>query len=485
MRVRLGRPRITRNLLLLLLATLALVVAGNWWVESRLETDLLHKIEARNESLAVALQITLQELDAEHADPDLLDEYVQRLSEHGVRRIAILGAAREELASATSERPGDHRASLVSATLGSQRSGPDEAESAAPRDWAFDLPVVVNGEVRGYAHLNIANEDLRDLIRRSGRKRNLMAIGAFLAGIGGVTLISFWWTRELGDLSQAASRVAAGDLSVDLQSKRNDELGMVARTFDGMVKSLRERRDLEANLHRAEQMATAGLGAASVLHEVGNPLNYISLSVDHLARELVPSEPARAEEFRQLTSSLSEEVARLDHLLQDYRKSDEPLASRRDLCSLPECIDDVLTLVALRAQHQQVSIARDVDDELPAIPADASGLRSCVLNLVSNALQAMPAGGRLAVEAHAAGDAEQPAVVIRVRDTGEGITPEVRARLFDPYFTTHEGGLGLGLSITARIVRQHGGRIRLQSEPGKGSCFEIELPAPCERGSTA
>jgi signal transduction histidine kinase len=479
-RVQLGRPRITRNLLLLLLATLAMVVAGNWWVESRLESDLLRKIEARNESLAVALQVTLQELDAARADPDLLDDYVQRLSEHGVTRIAILGSAREELASATSKRHTDRHASLVSATLGSRSAEPGAADDDAPRDHTFDLPAVVNGEVRGYVHLTIANEDLRELIRSSGRKRNLMAIGAFLAGIGGVTLISFWWTRELGDLSRAASRVAAGDLSVDLHSRRNDELGMVARTFDAMVKSLRERRDLEADLHRAEQMASAGLGAASVLHEVGNPLNYISLSVDHLARELVPSEPARAEEFRQLTSALCEEVARLDLLLQDYRKNDEPLASRRDVCSVANCIDDVLALVALRAQRQGVAIAREVDDLLPPILADASGLRSCVLNLVSNALQAMPGGGLLTVEAQAVADAESPTVAIRVRDTGEGMTPDVRARLFDPYYTTREGGLGLGLSITARIVRQHGGRIRVQSEPGKGSCFEIELPAPCE-----
>src|SRR5262249_10230994 len=178
-------------------------------------------------------------------------------------------------------------------------------------------------------------------------------------------------------------------------------------------------------------------------------------------------------------------------------------------CRTEEILDEVLSLLAAKAREQQIDVGRRFEADLPAVQADPDGLRTCFLNVAMNAIQAMPLGGRLVVEcmalaarppahrgaaagAAARGGAAAPppaagasGVAVTFSDTGSGIGAADLERIFEPYFSTREAGVGLGLAITQRIVQDHGGDIRVESAPGAGTTFRIELPARAPLGSAA
>ena len=136
------------------------------------------------------------------------------------------------------------------------------------------------------------------------------------------------------------------------------------------------------------------------------------------------------------------------------------------------------SLTEAKARGQRIEIARNIPPELPVVRADPEGLRTCFLNVAINAIQSTPSGGSLTVEAETGRNgAGEPTVSITFRDTGCGIAPADLERIFDPYFSTREAGVGLGLAITQRIVQDHGGEIKVDSAPGKGTTFRIDLPA--------
>jgi len=254
-------------------------------------------------------------------------------------------------------------------------------------------------------------------------------------------------------------------------------VGRLIATFNTMVEKLGEQRALESRLRRAERASAVANLASAVAHEIRNPLNLISLSVDHLGAEFRPSDPERAEEHAGIIASVRDELARLNRMVGDFLNYGRPPRLAPRACRIEETLDEVLSLVAAKTRDQRIEIVRRVPADLPVIQADPEGLRTCFLNVVINALQAMPPGGALTIEAQAAQrDAERPVVSVVFRDTGCGIAPADLDRIFEPYFSTREAGVGLGLAITQRMVQDHGGEIKVDSAPDRGTTFRIDLP---------
>jgi len=485
--------RIGTRLFLIVLVMMLLTLTTSFLVYSHFEAALLDQVQDQTESLSKALQISVQQLTSQGmTDDTLLKDYVQRLSSRGVKEISILSNEKEVVASSNrakvGKKVGPPRLTrhgdgvVITGTLGDEETG----EVAGRTTYTLDIPIIVDNEKRGYVRLHLLLDDFDQLIREALTRRLLTTAAVFLAGMAGVVVLSFRLTRSLNDLASAAGRVAEGDLEARVETGGQDEVGRLITTFNQMVDRLKEQRALEARLRRAERASAVGKLAAAVAHEIRNPLNLISLSVDHLGSECRPADLERGAEYASIIASVRGELTRLDRMVSDFLSYGRPPRLALRPCRVDEILDEVLSLTSAKAKEQRIEIVRRIGPDLPSVQADPEGLRTCFLNVVINAIQAMPTGGRLEVEA-APGRTPggMPAASIVFRDTGAGIAAADLERIFEPYFSTREAGVGLGLAITQRIVQDHGGEIQVESAPSAGTTFRVEIPTQGPQATTA
>ena len=231
-----------------------------------------------------------------------------------------------------------------------------------------------------------------------------------------------------------------------------------------------ERTRLREQLLHADRLATIGQLAAGVAHEINEPLGNI-LGFAQLAKK-VPQAPERVGQDLDKIVNASLQAREIIRKLMVFARQAPP--STRPV-NLNDLIEDGLTFFEARCAKAGVELVRKPAQDLPEVTADQSQLSQVLINLVVNALQAMPGGGRLTVETHA-GLSE---VVLAVADTGAGMSEEVRKKVFLPFFTTKDvdEGTGLGLAVVHGIVTAHGGSIGVRSAPGRGARFEVRLPA--------
>ncbi len=471
------------RLLLIVLVMMLLTLTSSFLLYSHFEVTLLDEIQGQTESLSKALQISVQQLTSKGmSDDKLLNDYVQRLSSKGVKEISILSNEKQVVASSNLSKIGKTLGSgrlprhgdsvIITGTLAD-----DDTDFEGKKPYTLDIPIIVDNEKRGYVRLHLLLDDFQQIIHEALTRRLIATALVFLLGMAGVVVLSYGVTRSLDQLAKAAGRVAEGDLSGPIQTRRQDEVGRLIATFNTMVEKLGEQRALEARLRHAERASAIAKLASAVAHEIRNPLNLISLSVDHLGTELQPSDPGRAEEHARIIASVRDELLRLNRMVSDFLSYGRPPRLALRPCRTEETLDEVLSLVQAKARDQRIEIVKRVPADLPVIQADPEGLRTCLLNVVINALQATPPGGSLTIEAEGAtNDVEAPMVSVSFHDTGCGIARPDLERIFEPYFSTREAGVGLGLAITRRIVQDHGGEIRVDSEPGEGTTFRIDLP---------
>lgn len=242
---------------------------------------------------------------------------------------------------------------------------------------------------------------------------------------------------------------------------------------EDLAESNRRLRQAQDDARRAERLAALGQLSAGLAHEIRNPLGVIKGSAEMLSRKL-SSEPALASE---LAGYISSEVNRLNALVARFLAFARP--SRLDLrpVEVPAAVDRALESVRAQFPNAPVAVDRKFASDLPPIQADEQLCEQVFLNLALNAYQAMlPAGGRLSVTAVAAAADGQPGVEIAFADTGPGVPVELREQIFNPFVTSKPDGVGLGLAIVARIVADHRGAIRLETECGQGACFRVFLP---------
>lgn len=282
-------------------------------------------------------------------------------------------------------------------------------------------------------------------------------------------------------LAAAAPEGGAGLSTAEVEVFRPQRRVISVRAFPleggaGAVAVLRdvtrEREDERAAME-SERMQAVRMLAASLAHEIGNPLNALGIHLQLLERAVkkLPAGDER-DEIADCSRVARDEIARLDGILSEFLNALRNGAPNLEKCDLLAVLEKSLRI--LRADVQERSIRIDVSHPaaLPPVRADASQLQRVFFNLVKNALQAMPDGGTLSIEL-AADDRD---LSIAFRDSGTGIPPEEFARLFEPFHTGRAGGHGIGLAIVRRIVEDHGGRIEVSSRPGKGACFRLSFP---------
>ncbi len=254
-----------------------------------------------------------------------------------------------------------------------------------------------------------------------------------------------------------------------------DDLGEVSLVVE-VWRDITDRSQLEAQLAHSERLASLGLLAAGVAHELNNPLASVLAGVESLQRlvDRVTLPADEDEEAREVLRLLEQETRRCSETTDKLLLLGQQHSSRPVWMDLNRAALDTLALLRFATRKQGIVVSTQLTDGLPPVWGREGALRGTLMNLCLNAVQAMPAGGNLVLRTRATAEH----VAYEVEDDGPGISPEHLARIWDPFFTTKPvgQGTGLGLSITQRIVTDHGGDIRVASTPGRGACFTVTLP---------
>lgn len=308
-------------------------------------------------------------------------------------------------------------------------------------------------------------------------QQNIKTTAFAVAGIGILLAVgvSLWlaarFSRPIEQLASASMEVAAGRWDVQVEPGPGSEMQQLAESFNAMTSRLIDQRD---RLVQSERVAAWRELARRLAHELKNPLFPLQITVENLvrARDVAPQE--FDEIFKESTSTLLAEIANLKAIIgrfSDFSKMPKPQLA---YVSLNELVQRIAALhdAQLNDPKKLVTLDLQLDKSLSAIPLDADLFHRVLSNLVLNAIDAMPDGGTLTIRTSAAGER----VRIEISDTGTGLTPEERDRLFTPYYTTKQHGTGLGLAVVQSVVSDHRGTISVTSETGRGTTFIIELP---------
>src|SRR5450631_157897 len=354
-------------------------------------------------------------------------------------------------------------------------------EPRARSDFESHFATLVHGLNRMRQPLRGASGQIAQ--RLSDDEETALSVAIMLGAAGlAVALAVFLFTlrtlRPLGVLRRRARQVAEGEYTQRTGVTSHDEIGDLAREFDAMADDIQER---EQRLIRSERLATVGRMAAQIAHEVRNPLSSIGLNAELLGDEL----STEADEARRMVASIIGEVDRLTEITETYlrfTRLPRPKLEREDLGSL------VASVVAMgRGEIVQEGITLDVDIalNLPELPADEAQLRQALINLVRNAREALASAPTKRLGISVVNDRPSGCLLIRVSDSGAGIDQHDLGKIFDPFFSTKAQGTGLGLALVQQIVVDHGGRIDVDSVPGRGTTFTLAFPIRPASGAGA
>ena len=237
-----------------------------------------------------------------------------------------------------------------------------------------------------------------------------------------------------------------------------------------------ELRPSPADLNRQEKLASLGIFAAGIAHEIRNPLTAIKVRLFSLKSSFRPGAPEH-EDFLVIEN----EINRLETIVREFLQFARPPDPALKMVSIRSLLEETAQLLGAELAEQCIRLNVEVEAD-PEVQIDPDKMKQVLINFVQNAADSAPADGTVTLRTRRAneslGGQSIPALIIDVSDTGKGMPPEVEKRLFDPFFTTKEKGTGLGLPIAARIVERHGGNIRYRTRPGVGTTFSIILPLP-------
>ncbi|SDU47405.1 sensor histidine kinase [Pseudomonas mandelii] len=281
-------------------------------------------------------------------------------------------------------------------------------------------------------------------------------------------IVSQRLTKPLRGLSKGVQAVIAGDYRQRLAVTGGDELAELSSTFNHMSERLGELQHLESQLRRRDRLHALGEVAMGLAHEIRNPLGIIKTATQLLHRRAdLPETDKRHLEY------VVSEVSRINDLITDFLDFAKPSAPMRSTQAARPLVDDLVGFCAPELASHNIDV--HIDDQAPGAPlhVDARQLKQAGLNLIVNAIDAMPDGGRLTV----AISSESPYTVISISDTGQGIEPDMLERIFTPFVTTKASGTGLGLAKVFSIMEGHDGRIECVSEKDAGTTFTLYIPA--------
>lgn len=356
------------------------------------------------------------------------------------------------------------------------KRGEDERAFARMRAWivAEQIPdldrVVQDLREEKRRQVRESQEVLVEHSRRTTASTYLAGAVLVLLAALSLLLVHRWLVRPMAVLSAATRRIAGGAFGESIPLDSHHELGPLARDIEAMAVSLRESQE---QLVEKERLAAVGELTGAVAHNLRNPL----ASIRVLAQNVLRTDLAD-ERLTEPMRGIMEIVDRSDRWLKDLLMVSRPLKLDRQVLDLGEVLTEVAAATEPFARRRGVRIELQLDPACPGYPVDRRRLDQALLSLVNNAVEASTTGS--VVTLHAGYHADRRELELRVEDQGEGMTPEVQAKVFTPYFSTKKSGMGLGLALTRRIILSHDGDIKADSAPGKGCRMVLTFPVPPE-----
>ena len=399
----------------------------------------------------------------------------------------------------------------------------------------FDAPLWIHGQIVGGLQMEVPIGDI--MIRLLESKKIILisiVLDALVLIVFGSFLLSRVLVKPLKDLARLTQKISEGDFSQTIVVTSRNEIGQLIDSFNRMIVRLKENqeslesylesletankklKEAQEELLRSEKLASIGRFAAGVAHEVGNPLGAILGYTGILEKGGVDREEAK-----DYLKRIEKEIERINRIVRELLDFARPSRGRRKDVEANKVLENALALLSYQKNFKDIRTSLDLQPDLPLIKGDETQLSQVFINMILNAIDAMPQGGRLSLQtrtfvvehlfsdsfprvipARRRGDPVESdyshlrkpdplsamltkfsrgdtLVRITIADTGTGIEKEDLKRIFDPFFTTKDPdkGTGLGLSVSLRIVESMGGEIKVESELGKGTKFEIYFPA--------
>lgn len=464
------------QLLFILLMLLFISIGSLSIIYSRSEDQLLDKLTDSIDDITQAIQISVEELTFRGDSTERLKKYVSEFNKKGIKEISILNDTSEVIASSNpkkvgmkekigEKKKGTRKGLVITARLG------DENVTETQKVYSVLTPVSIRGRNIGYIHINMALDDYSLIRTRAHMKRILSVIFAFCIGIIICLIIAEKYTDPIKKIANASTKIAQGELVKIRGSDRGDEIGVLIRSFNGMVDKLGERMELEEKLKKTEKLSMIGQLSSGIAHEIRNPLNFLSLSVGHIKESIQSDRVENKKELSDLLDSLLREIHKVNDLIHNFLILGKPITLRSEWIESQSLIHETLSLVRDKI-GPDIGIETICNTDGERIYCDREYTRICIVNLIINAVQAIRGAGKVCIEC----GREDSFSYITVTDTGEGVGPEEQERIFEPYYSTKKLGIGLGLAISKRFIEEQNGVISVKSEPGEGTTMKIRLP---------
>jgi signal transduction histidine kinase len=491
--------------LVIVIGTVLVVFAASRWLDARLaERALQHDIEGRALSALRTIDFFWG-----RAEPRILSHVLETLVRSNGPLVTIdvyapVADHLDEILATPGARPSPPSAA-AQRLLDEANSGRTVDSDQADGLWYVALAVRRSGQLVGIAQATISSEEavaLHDRLREIDLAALLLSVGLTSVIIG--LFVERRVAQPMQRLVRGMRRAEAGERGVRVSAGGSAELRFVADAFNRMLARLealaddleerihRATRDLEErneqlaetnqqlwnaqrDLVRSERFAALGQMAATIAHEIGTPLNSILGYTQLLRREQLP--PAQTARLAIIESQVQRMIETMRSVLDRTRTG----PTTRVPVALAPLVDDVLGLMSTQLVERGVTAVSETAEGVPPVAGDPVALRQVLVNLLANGIDATTRGGRIAVQVGWSADGD--AVELVVRDTGSGLDPAEVRRIFEPFYTTKspDRGTGLGLAIVDHVVRAHGGRVIVESTPGRGTAMRVVFPVATQR----
>ncbi len=374
----------------------------------------------------------------------------------------------------TSQLPGDAQASDAYS-----QAKDVFLEKRLRRVLEIEVPIFVRGSDSrwGSVKLGLSLEGLNVKIRRTRLVLLLIcAVGLFF-GILGATILARRVTRPIKELAEGTVRISAGDFAHAIDIASADEIGDLARRFNEMSAKLRQTLEAIDEAHKrliqSEKLAQIGRMAATIAHEIRNPLTSVKLNIQKV-RALSHLDDTEADHL-----ALSEEgIAQIDRFIKELLNFTRVSELQKARFTVGQVLDESLKMLRDLLAERKIVVEKRYAEDLPEILVDGDRLRQVFANIVRNSTEALGEGGRIVVAASRIEDIQTCRIRIRISDNGPGIPEKDWETVFEPFYTTKPQGFGLGLANARKIIEQHRGTIRVVRKRSQGTAFEIMIP--CE-----
>jgi two-component system, NtrC family, nitrogen regulation sensor histidine kinase NtrY len=330
-------------------------------------------------------------------------------------------------------------------------------------------PISIAGSIVGVLAIPTLNREKE--IESELAKRNAYIFGAYAIVFGialaGGGLLALRFSGPLRQLTFAAKEVSEGNLDVRVETRSQDEIGILSRSFNEMVLKLQKSRE---ELSRHERESAWKEMAKQIAHEIRNPLTPIKLSIQHVRQAFKDKAPDREEILQRVTQTVIDQIEVLSRIASEFSSFAKMPESKFERFNIDDLLKETINLFR---EVQGINFVHTPSSSTATIVADRDQLRGVFINIIRNAIQAIQESGTITAGVYL----EKHLCIIKISDTGQGIPEEILTRIFEPNFSTKTEGMGLGLAIARRVIEDHGGMISCSSERGKGTMFEIRLPA--------